>query len=212
MSRGVLSFTLLLTTVGSLHLAAQESAEPERAFDPLHEAVAPTAEEAELGGGFQFLRAAGSNFAPRDSDTAFSYGGAGCLQRDSNVGDSWFTYDVQLPDGALIDFMRVYFIDNDASFNVNSELWAFDGAGGTTLIAEADSSGTPGTGSASSASFAHTVNNAAQSLVVVGSIQGGVGIAVQLCGIRFRYLGPTLFEDGFETGDTSAWDGVAPLE
>jgi hypothetical protein len=45
-----------------------------------------------------------------------------------------------------------------------------------------------------------------ESLVVVASLQGGVGNQVRLCGIRVRYQRPGLFQDGFETGDASAWN------
>lgn len=134
-----------------------------------------------------FKRATGSNFQPRDSDTTYSYGGAGCLRRDSNVGDSWFTLDLQLPDGAEIDFLRVYYYDTDATYDVNSELWAFDGAGGTALIAEADSSGSAGYSSAGSGFFSHTVDNINESLAVLAAVQGGVGSTLELCGIRIRY-------------------------
>jgi hypothetical protein len=137
-----------------------------------------------------FVRASGSNFVPRDSTATFSYSGGGCLQRDSNVGDSWFTYDVQIPDGAVIDFLRVYYYDNNATYDINSELWAFDGAGGTTLIAEADSSGTLGYSSTGSDFFSHTVDTLSESLVVVASIQGGVGDSLEICGIRLRYQLP----------------------
>lgn len=134
-----------------------------------------------------FQRIAGSNFQPRDSETTFSYYGGGCMQSDSNVGDSWFTVDLQVPNGALLDFLRVYYYDNNATYNINSELWAFDSAGGTSLIAEADSSGTPGYSSAGSGFFDHTVDNLNETLVIVASIQGGVGNTLALCGIRVRY-------------------------
>lgn len=134
-----------------------------------------------------FSRMAGSNFQPRDSTATFSYSGGGCLQRNSNTGDSWFTINLSLPDGAVIDFLRVYYKDNDSTYDINSELWAFDGAGGTTLIAEADSTGAPGYSSTGSDFFSHTVDNTNESLVVVASIQGGVGPSLQLCGVRVRY-------------------------
>jgi hypothetical protein len=134
-----------------------------------------------------FQRIAGSNFQPRDSDTTFSYFGGGCMQRDANVGDSWFTVDLQVPNGALLDFLRVYYYDIDANYDINSELWAFDSAGGTSLIAEADSSGTPGYSSAGSDFFEHAVDNLNETLVIVTSIQGGVGNTLALCGVRVRY-------------------------
>jgi hypothetical protein len=136
----------------------------------------------------QFFKfGAGSNFQPRDSDTTFSYFGGGCVQRDSNVGDSWFTIDLQVPEGAMIDFLRVYYYDNSANYDINSELWVFDAAGGTTMIAEADSSGTPGYSSAGSGFFDHTVDNLNENLVIVASLQGGVGSSLALCGYRIRY-------------------------
>ena len=140
-------------------------------------------------GGFLFLRAAGSNLTPRDSDTEFSYSGAGCIQRDSTAGTNWFTMDVQVPDGAVLDFLRVYYYDNDGS-DVMSELWSFDAAGGTTLIAEADSTGTPGYGSAGSGFFSYPVSNLNESLVVVVSIPGGAGANLTACAVRLRYQMP----------------------
>lgn len=144
--------------------------------------------------GQEFLRVAGSNFVPRDSDMTFTYGGAGCLVRDSGVSDQWFTYDLQLPDGALLDYLRVYYYDNNATYDVYSELWAFDGAGGTNLIAEADSSGTPGYSSTGSGFFEHIVDNGGESLVVVVGLPGGVGSSLRVCGIRVRYQSPGTFE------------------
>jgi hypothetical protein len=55
------------------------------------------------------------------------------------------------------------------------------------MVAEADSSGSPGYDSAGSDFFAHTVDNLDETLVVVASIQGGVGNTLALCGIRVRY-------------------------
>jgi hypothetical protein len=134
-----------------------------------------------------FKRIAGSNFSPRDSDSSFTYGGGGCFYRDSTAGDSWYTTDIQVPDGAVIDFLRVYYYDADNLGDINSELWAFDGAGGTTLIAEADSSGSGGYDSAGSGFFEHTVDNLNQSLVVVTSFAGSASSTLQNCGIRIRY-------------------------
>jgi hypothetical protein len=184
-------------------VVAQENAEPKAtAPGQQPEATVEAIDSSEAASGIEtFLRTAGSIFTPRDSTTTFSYSGGGCMQRNSNLGDSWFTMNIQVPDGSEIEFLRVYFYDNDSTYNINSELWAFDGAGGASLIAEADSSGSPGFSSAGSGFFSHFVDNLNESLVVVASIQGGVGGNLQLCGVRIRYQAPLsegFFKDGFE--------------
>jgi hypothetical protein len=190
-------FLILMTGGGAWAAQTSHSAESSTASNPLQAdgnsafLSAPQIEDASEGGSSQvFLRESGSNFTPRDRNTPFVYSGSGCMQRNSNVGDSWFSMNIQLPHGAEIDFLRVYFYDNHSTYDINSELWAFDGAGGTTLIAEADSSGSPGFSSAGSDFFSHFVDNLNESLVVVASIQGGVGGNLQLCGIRIRYQAP----------------------
>jgi hypothetical protein len=52
------------------------------------------------------------------------------------------------------------------------------------------------------------VDNVSESLVVIAGVHGGVASDLRLCAIRIRYLPSGLFEDGFETGDTSAWDAT----
>ena len=197
---------VLLVVLWGSGVQASDESEP----NPPWLGTRPSAERAVPAGlseaGETFLRVAGSNFVPRGSSATYSYSGGGCMQRDSNVGDSWFTYDVQIPDGAVIDSLRVYYYDFNATYDINSELWAFDGAGGITQIAEADSSGTPGYSSTDSGLFSNRVDTPSESLVVVASIQGGVGASLQLCGIRVRYRAPgPIFVDGFESGNVSAW-------
>jgi hypothetical protein len=175
--------------------------------------VRPPAESVVVGGGSvsRFLFAAGSNFRPRSSDTTFSYSGGGCMSRDSSAGDSWFTYDVDLPQGSVIDFLRLYYYDTDGTYDVDSNLWAFDGAGASQLLAQAAGSGSPGFSNVGSGFFAHPVDTLNQSYSIVVSIQGGVGSTVRLCGVRLRYqFVDPIFADGFETGDTSAWVGQSP--
>jgi len=134
-----------------------------------------------------YKRVAGSNFHPRDSDISYAYRGAGCVVREAGPGDSWFTTDLQVPEGAVIDFFRVYYYDNTSTYGIDSELWAFDGAGGVFLIAEADSIGSPGYGSTGSGSFNYSVDNTDEALVVVASIPEGAGYDLALCGVRIRY-------------------------
>ncbi|REJ74058.1 MAG: hypothetical protein DWQ36_09250 [Acidobacteria bacterium] len=182
---------LLCLVLGGLHAAWAQGEPAWPSNDGLFDLGPMVEDGAPEGPGSQaFLRAAGSNFAPRDRTTTFSYYGGGCMQRTSNAGDSWFTWDVQVPDGAVIDFLRVYYYDNNATFDINAELWSFDAGGGSSLIAEADSSGSPGYSSAGSDFFSHPVSTVNESLVVVASVQGGVGSSLALCGVRLRYQVP----------------------
>ena len=159
--------------------------------------------------GQEFIRAAGSNFVPRDSNVNFHYYGGGCLVRDTGAGDSWFTYDLQLPDGAQIDYLRVYYRDSSSTYDIDSELWAFNGAGGTNLLAEADSSDIPGYSSTGSGYFTHIVDNTNESLVVIARIPEGAGTELALCGIRIRYQSPGTFTSGAREADSSPPDPFA---
>ena len=92
-----------------------------------------------------------------------------------------------MPDGATIDYLRVYFYDTDGGSDAVAELYAYDGAGDSTLIASAAGSGTPAYGSAASEPFSHPVDNRTEALAVVLDFQGASTDALRICGIRIRY-------------------------
>jgi hypothetical protein len=161
--------------------------------------------------GVEFLRAAGAVFVPRRSDTSFSYGGAGCLQRDGTTGESYFLHGLTLPDRALVDYLRVYYYDDDVSSDIRAALYTYDGYGNYRLIAEAVSSASPGYSSTGSGFFAHTVDNMTESLAVLADFGGGSGSDLQFCGIRIRYQAPGTFTpEALEKADTPPPDPCAP--
>jgi hypothetical protein len=132
-----------------------------------------------------FKRYAGSSFHPRDSTTTFNYGGFGCLYRTG--GSTWFTIDVQVPDGAEIDFFRIYFYDNDADNNVIAYLYSFDGAGSADELDVAASSDTPGFSSAGSGFLSHIVDTTSESISLVVGFDEGNNSNLAFCGVRIRY-------------------------
>ena len=150
-----------------------------------------TDEEVELTEGLApnavpfFKRIAGLSFHPLDSNVAYGTAPGGCLYQTGSGGD--FASDIQVPDGAVIDYLRVYFYDTDGGSDAVAELYAYDGAGNSTLIASAVGSGTPAYGSAVSELFSHYVDNAAEALAVVLDFQGASTDALRICGIRIRY-------------------------
>lgn len=132
-----------------------------------------------------FKSIAGSNFYPRETTTTHSYGGAGCIYRTSASG--FFVSDLQLPKGAEIDFMRLYFDDTNASSEANLWLYSYDGQGGFTQIAHVSSSGTPGQSSVGSGFFSHVVDNTAESLGFVVGTDAADDSTVSICRVRLRY-------------------------
>lgn len=203
---GVLFFSALPATF------AQEdpdgSGEPANAPTPLAAAF-----EEEVGGraptvDSHFLFSAVSTFSPYDSSVAWTYPGGGCRSRNS--GSSWFEMDLHLPDDAIVDYVRVFFNDTDATYDAGVGLMAVDGGGTATPIASALGSGTPGYSSAGSGFFFHRVDNVAEALLVRVSLGSATTSALQACGVRVRYSPAGIFADGFEAGTTAAWTVVVP--
>jgi hypothetical protein len=94
---------------------------------------------------------------------------------------------VQLPQGAIVDLLRVYFYDNDPVHNAQAALYAYDGAGSGTMIASVASTGQPGQYSVSSGLFSHVVDNEARALSVSLNYGAATTSALRICGVRLRY-------------------------
>jgi len=131
-----------------------------------------------------FKRYPGMAFQPRDSDTGYDYFGNGCIS--SKVADS-FVLDIQLPTGAEIDFVRMYFYDA-SSANSRMFLAWYDGQGGYSDVMFIDSSGNSGYGSVGDyTSYIIDPVNQAISLVWQPNTTGS---SMALCGVRIRYQVP----------------------
>ena len=115
----------------------------------------------------------------------YNYFGAGCTYRTS--GTSFTEHDLQLPQGAEIDYLRIYYYDNDASNNANAYLFAYDGAGNFTEIASVGSSGTPGQSSTGSGFFSYFVDNVGAGLSLRLNYGNGSNSNLRICGVRLRY-------------------------
>ena len=135
-------------------------------------------------GWFQFISA--NTFVPYgDSMTYFYYTG-GCMVRTG--GGNYTEHTLQLPQGAEIDYLRVYYYDNDPDHNAKAELWAYDGHGNSTLIASATSSGASAAyTSIGSDFFSHTVDNASEALSLSLYYGNATTSSLRICGVRIRY-------------------------
>ena len=132
---------------------------------------------------FKFYTA--NTFVPYDDNMTFTYYGAGCTYR---TGGTPFTeHDVQLPQGAVIDYLRIYYYDNDANNNAAAYLFSYDGAGNLTQIASASSTGTPGQSSTGSGFFSYPVDNVNEGLSLRLSYGSATTSNLRICGVRIRY-------------------------
>jgi hypothetical protein len=195
-TKHLLGTSMLGFALAILVLAGVAGRAQERVQDPEGDAgrlnAGPSSEEeVELTEGLTadavpfFKRIAGISFHPLASGVTYASTPGGCLYQTGSAGD--FASDIQVPDGATIDYLRVYFYDTDGGSDAVAELYAYDGAGNSTLIASAVGSGTPAYGSAVSEPFSHFVDNAAEALAVVLDFQGASTDALRICGIRIRY-------------------------
>jgi len=136
----------------------------------------------------KYMHIPASAFVPQDDDMSYNNVPGGCIYRIS--GTRYSQYSVQLPQGAEIDYIRLYFYDNNADFYVRAELRAFDGLGGDVLIKQVDSYGqadyyrTQGDW----VSPTHIVDNYAESLVLRLYYGDAGDDSVKICGVRIHYL------------------------
>lgn len=190
LAASVLGFALAILVLVGMAGKAQEAQDPEGDVGRL--TVGPSSvEEVELAEGpaagetIFFKRIAGLNFHPLNSNLTYGTTPGGCLYQTGSAG--YFAADIQLPDAAVIEYLRVYFYDTDGGSDAVAELYAYDGAGNSTLIASAAGSGTPAYSSAVSEPFSHLVDNTAEALAVVLDFQGANSDALRICGIRIKY-------------------------
>jgi hypothetical protein len=144
------------------------------------ELVTPATEATEA---LYFMRFAATTFVPYSSSVSWVYSGGGCISH-TGTGDHWFDIDVQVPTGAELDYVRVYFNDTDGSNDVSAFLFTYDGAGNYTNLATAQSTGTPGFSDEGSGFFSHIVNTTNESISLRVAVPGTTN---EVCDVRIRY-------------------------
>lgn len=132
---------------------------------------------------FKFLSA--NTFVPYDDDMTYNYYDAGCMYRTG--GAYWTEHSLELPQGAVIDFVRLFFYDNDAEHDAQAYVAAYDGTGNTTAVATVSSVGVPGQSSVGISVPAYTVDNVAAALSVSLNYGGATTSSLRICGVRIRY-------------------------
>ncbi|HQN43191.1 MAG TPA: hypothetical protein PLA25_03580, partial [Anaerolineaceae bacterium] len=103
----------------------------------------------------------------------------------TNALNEIFNVDLQLPDGATIEFLRLYYYDTSAG---DSRAWvtSYDGAGNYSDLMTVASTGNTGYGQALSASPSVVVDNYSNSYLLNWR-SNTAGVTSQLCGLRVFY-------------------------
>ena len=136
-----------------------------------------------------YYNVAGSALRPRDSSVEWATGpNGGCLYQATGSNYSIYNIHLEIPDGARIEFLRLYFYDANSSYST-AFLTRYNGAGGIVDITTVSSEGDSGYGSTLSAEMAHIVDNVNNSYVLNWRPNLN-GSTMQLCGLRVAYRLP----------------------
>ena len=136
---------------------------------------------------FYYMYVAGSTLRHRISgNNWYSAGSGGCVYTDntSNI----LNLDAQFPEGARIDYLRIFYYDTSAS---DSTAWvtAYDGASGLNDLTNVSSSGDTGYGTNLGGYLGHVVNSYT-SAYLLNWRPIVADNTMQLCGLRVAYRLP----------------------
>lgn len=134
-------------------------------------------------------RVAGSALKPRTSDVSYAVNDqGGCTYVTS--GDSYSVWNIQpmLPQGAVVDTLRMYFLDTSGS---NSSAWftVYNQYGAIVSEWPVSSSGNSGNGFNTSSLINHTIDYSQYSYLLNWR-PIVTGTTMQLCGLRIFYTAP----------------------
>lgn len=135
------------------------------------------------------LRVAGSAVKPRSDNVSYiPTGGGGCMYASAGDAYTVFNAPIYLPQGSLVEVMRVYYDDTSTS---NSTAWftVYDLYGNIVQEWAASSVGNAGNGFNDTATISHTIDYQSYSYVVNWRPYD-LGSDMQLCGFRIFYEPP----------------------
>jgi hypothetical protein len=139
---------------------------------------------------FLYRFIAGSSLHSADYTMQQVYQPGACISV-LGTGNQFLNISLQLPDGARIDYLRLYYYDTDATYNGAASIRKYDGYGVTSMLANVSSTGTAGYGTTLSAYVGHVVDNASGGYVL-NWLPGVTGSGMRLCGLRIAYRLPTV--------------------
>ena len=187
-----LALTVLLAALLTLGVVAQDPDSGRAAGLP--ERVTAV-EEAELladtaapNQDYFYKRYSADTFVPGSSAMEYRYETGGCMSRTGGSSYDHTAHNVQLPEGAEITFVRLYFYDADPDADAVAQLMAYDGQGHLKLIGLVESEGTPGWSSAGiGMDPSYVVHNTDEALALWLVFGTNTTYDLRLCGVRIQY-------------------------
>lgn len=134
---------------------------------------------------FSYLTVAGSVFASLSSSTTIEYATMGCVY--TNGGS--LNARLDLPEGATIVYIRVYFYDTDAANDLNVSLRRYDLLNSSyTDITSVGSTGSAGSGTELSFPAEEPVDNYLYTYQLLANTPNSANVL--FCGVRVAYYPP----------------------
>ena len=154
------------------------------------------------------MRYAGSTLRPRADNVSYAVNTwGGCVYVTAGSTSTWFNLPVELPDGALVKYLRMYANDSSASGGCAAYFTVYDLYGNIAEEHGVFSSGSAGNGYWTSDELSVQVDYSTHSYVLHWR-SSEIGSSLQLCGFRLYYYVNEIFAHGFEAGGTSGWSSV----
>lgn len=137
---------------------------------------------------FYYYHVTGTALRPRESSVNWASGNPGCLYLTSGDSSVVFNIHMDIPNGARVDYLRIFYYDTNAT---NSTAWVtqYDDAGGVSDITSVDSDGNAGYGTMLSPLLEHIVDSVNYSYLLNWR-SNVIGTTMQLCGLRVAYRLP----------------------
>lgn len=201
--RGKMSVDPLLQSKTQMSEARTDSGEAAVSEPPgIRPQQVDAVEEAQGAVSFSYYYVPGSVLTARDTATNIDYSGTGCVFTTSGA-DRILNTQLQLPDGAEIKYLRLFYNDTNASFDVLGYISRYNAGTSTNDVVSVSSSGSSGVGTALSAEICepspcpmppavgqgHIVDNFGFGYVLIGWPETSSS-TVQVCGLRVAYYAP----------------------
>lgn len=137
---------------------------------------------------FYYYHVTGTGLRPRESSVNWASGRPGCLYLVSGATSVVFNIHMDVPNGARVDYLRLFFYDTSASDSM-SWVTRYDDTGGISDITSVSSSGSTGYGTMLSPLLEHIVDSVNYSYLLNWR-PNVIGSTMQLCGLRVAYRLP----------------------